>query len=93
MPSLRLLNEWPWGCAGDFTSLPAGSFQFTPLADNSWLTGVDQGDGTFRFELPGDWVPLGWCDASTIRIRPRSGQIVVLFSDESREFWQHLMPM
>jgi hypothetical protein len=24
MPSLRLLNEWPWGCAGDFTSLPGG---------------------------------------------------------------------
>lgn len=38
MPSLRLLNEWPWGCAGDFTSLPGGSFQFTPLADNYWLT-------------------------------------------------------
>ncbi len=38
MPSLRLLNEWPWGCAGDFTSLPGGSFEFTPLADNYWLT-------------------------------------------------------
>jgi len=86
------LIDFPWLSGLPEISPDAFTWELNE-ADNSWLTGVDQGNGTFRFELPGDWVPLGWCDASTIRVRPRSGQIVVLFSDDTREFWQHLMPM
>jgi hypothetical protein len=37
MPSLRLLNEWPWGCARGFSDLPPGNFEFSPAADNYWL--------------------------------------------------------
>lgn len=34
MPSLRLLNHWPWGCARTLTDLPP----VTGLANNYWLS-------------------------------------------------------
>jgi hypothetical protein len=83
------LSAFPW--LSGLPELDASQFEWSGNeADNAWLSGNESGG----FDLPPGWLPLGWCDASIIRVRPRPGQIVVMFSDETgREFWQHLMPM
>lgn len=82
------LSGFPW-LAG-LPELDASVFTWeTNERDNSWLTGDDQG----RFVLPDGWVPVGWCDAGKLRVRPRSGQLAIMFQEDGREFWQHIQVM
>ena len=86
------LSSFPW--LGGLPELSSGSFTWElNEADNSWLFGVYDSDQVSRYLLPDGWVPLGWCDAGIIQIRPRPGQIVVMFGLDGRDFWHHLMPM
>ena len=82
------LSDFPW-LAG-LPELDASTFTWElNEADNSWLLA----DSSGRFVLPSDWVPLGWCDASKLRVRPRENQLAIMFQGESGEFWQHIQAM
>jgi len=82
------LPDFPW--LSGLPELDASTFTWElNERDNSWLLA----DASGKFILPGDWVPLGWCDAGKLRVRPRSGQLAVMFQGESGEFWQHIQVM
>ncbi len=41
-------------------------------------------------KLSKEFVPLGWCDASKLKIRPRTGIAIMLWSKEFKEeLWCH----
>jgi hypothetical protein len=82
------LPDFPW--LSGLPELDASTFTWELCeSDNSWLLA----DSSGKFILPGGWIPMGWCDAGKLRVRPRSGQLAIMFQDDSREFWQHIMPM
>jgi hypothetical protein len=79
------LRDFPW--VAGLPELDASTFTWnTNERDNSWLVRVNG-----QFILPDGWVPIGWCDASKLRVRPRSGQLAIMFQEDcGREFWQHI---
>lgn len=38
MPSLRLLQHWPWGCVLQKSQVPSGNFEFAPNSSCYWAT-------------------------------------------------------
>ena len=38
MPSLRLLQHWPWGCVLSKSEVPLGNFEFYPNSNHYWAT-------------------------------------------------------
>jgi hypothetical protein len=82
------LPDFPW-LAG-LPRLDASTFTWElNERDNSWLLA----DASGGFSLPSGWIPMGWCDAGQLRVRPRSGQLAVMFQEDGREFWQHIQVM
>ena len=57
----------------------------------------------FRFDVPydykGSFAPLiakhlvGWCDASRLLVRPRTGEFAVMCEIDGEKFWFHVLPL
>ena len=82
------LADFPW--LSGLPELDASTFTWeTNERDNGWLLADEFG----RYPLPSGWIPLGYCDASKLRVRPRENQLAIMFASGSEEFWQHIQPM
>jgi hypothetical protein len=69
----------------DLPKLDASTFTWELYSpDNSWL--VDGGH-----ILPDGWIPLGYCDAAQLAVRPRPGVAVLFIDQYGQEFWMHVL--
>jgi len=77
------MNNLPW--MNGLPKMNAGAFTWdTYSADNSWLLGGGR-------TLPDGWIAIGYCDAADLSVRPKYGEIAVMFLDEhGNEFWMHM---
>lgn len=63
------------------------------LYDAGWRYRFDLPYGTFS--VPASLIAkhlVGWCDASRLAVRPRSGEYAIMCEIDGERFWFHHMP-
>ena len=87
------LRSFPWLKDADELDPSTFTWEMSEM-DNSFIC---HHNAKGEVILPENWVVIGWTDAEKLRVRPRSGQIAVMFEEEDkdedtiRRFWLHII--